>query len=107
MNKIADGNYTELIRDGITLVDFYAPWCLPCLRMEKEIEDFASANPKINVYKYNIDNGTTIWNAIKSEFKIRSIPFIILYHNGEVVASGVGYKTAQDLQKMLDNLQLA
>ena len=104
MNKIADGNYTELIREGITLVDFYAPWCMPCIRMEKQIEDFASANPNVNVYKYNIDNGAVIWNAIKGEFKIRSIPFIVLYRNGEVITSGIGYKTTEDLQKMLDSI---
>ena len=43
MNKIADGNYRELIDKGITLVDFYAPWCMPCVRMEKQIEDFFAA----------------------------------------------------------------
>lgn len=104
MNKITDGNYVELIRDGITLVDFAAPWCMPCIRMEKEVEAFASANPSINVFKYNIDNGVMVWERIKSEFKIRSIPFVVLYRNGEVVASDIGYKTAEDLQKILDNI---
>ena len=105
MNKIADGNYRELIYKGITLVDFYAPWCMPCVRMAKQIDDFASANPSVNVYKYNIDNGLTVWNKVKNEFRIRSIPFIIIYRDGEVVASAIGYKTTEDLQNLLDNIQ--
>ncbi len=105
MKKIADGNYRELIADGITLVDFYASWCMPCLRMEKQIEDFASKNPSVNVYKYDVDRGVDIWNKVKNEFNIRSIPFIVLYQNGEVVASQIGYKSSEELQKILDNIK--
>lgn len=104
MNKISDGNYRELIQNGITLVDFYAPWCMPCMRMARQVEDFGIANPDVNIYKYNIDNGIMIWEKVKKEFSIRSIPFVLIYRNGEVVASGIGYKTAEDLQKMLDNI---
>lgn len=104
MNNISDGNYRELIQNGITLVDFYAPWCMPCMRMARQVEDFGTANPNVNVYKYNIDNGVMIWEKVKKEFSIRSIPFVLIYRNGEVVASGIGYKTAEDLQKMLDNI---
>jgi thioredoxin 1 len=105
MKKIADGNYRELIADGITLVDFYATWCMPCLRMEKQIEDFASKNPNVNVYKYDVDHGVDIWNKVKSEFNIRSIPFTVIYQNGEVVASQIGYKSSEELQKILDNIK--
>ncbi len=105
MKKIADGNYKDLIQEGITLVDFYAPWCMPCLRMEKQVQDFATKNPNVNVYKYNVDGGVEIWNKVKTEFKVRSIPFIIVYHNGEPVAAELGYKSSEELQKILDNIK--
>ena len=105
MKKIADGNYVDSIREGITLVDFYASWCMPCLRMEKQVEDFASKNPNVNVYKYDVDSGVMIWNQVKSEFKVRSIPFVVLYRDGEVVSSAIGYKSSEELQKILDNIQ--
>ena len=104
MIEITDGDYRDRIQSGTTLVDFSAPWCMPCIRMKNHIEAFASNNPDINVYKYNIDKGIDIWNKIKKEFSIRSIPFIVIYRNGEVVASDVGYKNSEDLQKLLDNI---
>jgi|TARA_R110000868_G_scaffold225227_1_gene477496 thioredoxin 1 len=104
MKELSDGNYRELIQHGITMVDFYAPWCMPCMRMENHVEDFSSKNPDINVYKYNVDKGIDIWNKIREEFNIRSIPFVVIYQNGEVVASDVGYKNSESLQKMLDNI---
>jgi len=105
MREIADGNYIDSIKDGITLVDFYANWCMPCLRMQKQVEDFAESNPSVNVFKYDVDKGVSIWSNVQSEFQIRSIPFIVIYKDGEVATSAIGYKTAEQLQEILDNIQ--
>ena len=105
MKEIADGNYVDLIKDGITLVDFYANWCMPCLRMQKQIEDFSESNQHVNVFKYDVDKGINVWADVQKQFQIRSIPFIIIYKNGEVATSAIGYKTADQLQELLDNIQ--
>jgi thioredoxin 1 len=104
MKEIADGNYTESIKDGVTLVDFYANWCMPCLRMQSEVETFQEANPNVNVFKYDVDKGVNIWSIVKEQFKVRSIPFVVIYKDGEVATSAIGYKTADQLQEILDNI---
>jgi thioredoxin 1 len=104
MKEIADGNYTESIKDGVTLVDFYANWCMPCLRMQSEVETFQEANPNVNVFKYDVDKGVNIWSNVKEQFKVRSIPFVVIYKDGEVATSAIGYKTADQLQEILDNI---
>ena len=105
MKEIADGNYREAIQDGITLVDFFAPWCMPCRRMEQHIEALADANPELNIYKYNVDNGVDIWSKVKNEFGIMSIPFVIIYREGEVVSTSIGFKSKEQLQNLLDNIR--
>ena len=105
MKEIADGNYRDSIRDGITLVDFFAPWCMPCRRMEQHIEALADANPELNVYKYDVDKGVDIWNKVKNEFGIMSIPFVIIYREGEVVSTSIGFRTKEQLQNLLDSIR--
>ena len=105
MKEIADGNYFESIKDGITLVDFYANWCMPCLRMQPQVESFQEANPNVNVFKYDVDKGVSIWSDVQKEFKIRSIPFVVIYKDGEIATSAIGFKTANELQEILDNIQ--
>ena len=105
MKEIADGNYRDSIQNGITLVDFFAPWCMPCKRMEQHIEALADANPELNVYKYNVDNGVDIWSKVKREFGIMSIPFVIIYREGEVASTSIGFKSKEQLQNLLDNIR--
>jgi len=105
MDYIADGDFANKTSQGIVLVDFYATWCMPCLRMEKQVESFASNNSDVSVYKYDVDRGVQVWNDIKKEHNVRSIPFIVIYKNGKAATSAIGYKTADQLQEILDNIQ--
>ena len=104
MDYIADGDFANKTSQGIVLVDFYATWCMPCLRMEKQVEEFASSNSNVSVYKYDVDRGVQVWNDIKKKHNVRSIPFVVIYKDGEPVAAEVGYKSSEELQKILDNI---
>ena len=104
MEYIADGDFANKTSQGIVLVDFYATWCMPCLRMEKQVEDFALSNPNVSVYKYDVDKGVKIWGDVQKKHGVRSIPFIVIYKDGEPVVSEIGYKTSEQLQKILDNV---
>tara|TARA_R100000406_G_C3049170_1_gene108299 strand:- start:411 stop:632 length:222 start_codon:yes stop_codon:yes gene_type:complete len=72
--------------------------------MEKQVEDFASSNPNVSVYKYDVDKGVKIWGDVQKKHGVRSIPFIVIYKDGEPVVSEIGYKTSEQLQKILDNV---
>ena len=104
MDYIADGDFANKTSQGIVLVDFYATWCMPCLRMEKQVEEFASSNSNVSVYKYDVDRGVQVWNDIKKKHNVRSIPFVVIYKDGEPVAAEVGYKSSEELQKILDKI---
>jgi thioredoxin 1 len=69
------------------LVDFWADWCVPCLRVAPIIEELATKfTEKIKVGKMNVDeNLETV-----TKFSILSIPTVILFKNGEPITQLVG-----------------
>jgi thioredoxin 1 len=85
------------------LVDFWAEWCGPCKAIAPILEELAPAyQDKIRIVKLNIDeNGATA-----AKFNIRSIPTLLLFNRGNVVASKVGAVPQSALRAFLDD-QLA
>lgn len=70
------------------LVDFWAPWCQPCKMIMPQVELFAEdyAAKGLQVYKLNVDENS----GTPQKYGIRGIPSLLLFKNGEVVATHVG-----------------
>ncbi len=81
------------------LVDFWAPWCGPC-RMVAPIVDELSDEylGKVNFFKMNTDENP----AVPSKFGIRSIPTLLIFKDGELKGSIVGFRPKSELKKRLD-----
>lgn len=85
----------EVIKSDIpVLVDFWATWCGPCRMIAPEVEALAEEyDGRIKVGKVNVDEEETI--AIN--YKIASIPTLILFENGEPVKKALGYRPKAEL----------
>ena len=99
--ELNGGNFEETINNGVSLVDFWAPWCGPCRMVAPVIEELAEEyDGKANICKVNTDDEQDL--AVK--FGIRSIPTILFFKNGEQVDQMVGAASKQAFQEKLDSL---
>ena len=85
--ELNDSSFAEEIKSGVTLVDFWAPWCGPC-KMQIPILDQVAEKigDKATIAKVNVDDCP----APASQFGVRGIPTLILFKDGEVVQQFVG-----------------
>ena len=79
------------------LVDFWAPWCGPCQMLGPIIEEIGAERDDIIVGKINVDEEM----ELAKQFRIVSIPTVIVLKNGEKVATSIGYKPKEDILKIL------
>lgn len=89
----------EVIKsDQTVIVDFYADWCGPCKMLAPILEEIAAENEgKIKLCKVNVDND----GDLAMGFGIASIPTLFIYKNGEIVNKVVGYRTKDELLKLI------
>ena len=87
--QLTDDNFeAEVIKSKIpVLVDFWAEWCMPCRMIGPFIDELARTyNGKIKVGKLDTDAN----QATAVNFRIMSIPAVMLFKDGQVVAQIVG-----------------
>ena len=88
----------EVIRsDKKVLLDFWAPWCGPCRMVGPILDEIAEERPDIKVCKVNVDEEM----ALAKEFRIFSIPTLMVMVNGEIQHKSAGARTKEQLLSLL------
>ncbi|MFK2822865.1 thioredoxin [Arcobacter sp. YIC-80] len=99
--ELNNSNFEETTKEGVALVDFWAPWCGPCRMLSPVIDELAAEfEGKAKVCKVNSDEEQDL--AVK--FGVRSIPTIIFMKDGEVVDTMIGASSKQAFADKLNSL---
>ena len=103
--EFTDANIDEVINESGTLsvVDFWATWCGPCVTLGPVVEELAVMYSEeiVNVGKLNVDEN----QSITARYGIRSIPAILFFKDSELVDTVVGIVPIEVLdQKIKDHL---
>lgn len=95
--------FDEIIKDSRpTVVDFYATWCGPCRRQIPIIDNFkAKMGDEVNVVKVDVDEE----QELADRYRIRSVPTIMIFKNGEVVWRASGIQSHTDLMVALNGIE--
>ncbi len=101
VTELTDDNFQSEVLESAepVLVDFWAPWCGPCRMVAPIVEQLADENAgSLKVGKINIDSSLNV----ATKYGVSSIPTLMIFKGGEVVASFVGVQPKSRLQEAVD-----
>lgn len=102
MLEFNDKTAQEAIESGKPVViDFWATWCGPCIKLGPIVEELAEKyGDQVTVGKLNIDDN----DEIASENRVRNIPTVLFFKDGEVKERSVGLVKLSDLEAKLQSI---
>ena len=103
INTKTKADFTKNVIENkkVVLVDFWASWCPPCRMMAPVLEATGQKmDEKVDVVKVNIEESPDN-NALASEYKVRSIPNMLIFKNGQVAQELIGAMPQVKLEEEL------
>ena len=96
---ITDAEFQNTVAEGITLVDFWAPWCGPCRMIAPILDELAGElKDKARIVKINVDENP----LVAGQFGVMSIPTLLLFKNGKKVDQKVGGQAKPQLKAFIE-----
>ena len=96
---LTDENFESEIKEGITLVDFYADWCGPCKMIAPVIDELSNEVDDAKVAKMDVDSSP----QTAGKFGIRSIPTLMVFKDGVLFDKIVGSTNKAGLEQLINS----
>lgn len=99
MEHLTKSSFDQTIAnaDKPVIIDFWATWCEPCQMLAPVLEELEKERPDLVIAKVDVDEEM----ELAMQFKVVSIPTILLVRDGKVAARAVGYMTKEQLCQTL------
>ncbi|MCQ2420310.1 MAG: thioredoxin [Clostridia bacterium] len=101
MTVITTENFEQEVigSEKLTVLDFWATWCGPCMMLSPIMEELDAEMPDVKFCKCNVDEQM----ELAMQFRIESIPTLLLVKNGKVVNKLVGFREKSALIKDIED----
>lgn len=96
VNKV---EFEEMIKNGYTLVDFFANWCGPCKMLGPVLEGLDAEYPNVNFVKVDVDEE----GELAAKYGVMSIPTVFILKDGEIVAKTGGMQPKSAIKSFIDS----
>lgn len=102
INQFQTSNFSQEVLQSSkpVMVDFWAPWCGHCRELEPALEEFSRNAKDLIIGKVNVDEEP----ELARQYKIRTIPTVLLIQNGKVVQKKIAPAEPEELEDMLEAL---
>ena len=99
VNYIEKNNFKSEVMesDRTVLLDFWAPWCMPCRMVGPILEEIAKERSDIKVGKINVDEEP----ELAGQFQVMSIPTLLVMKDGKIIKRSVGAKPKEEILAMM------
>lgn len=98
IKKITENRFDEVLEQDYALVDFSASWCGPCQMLAPVVDALAEEmSDQVAFFGVDVDENADL--AMK--YRVMSVPSILLFRNGSLVAQAVGYQDKDSLKRFI------
>ncbi|MDD2332248.1 MAG: thioredoxin [Candidatus Cloacimonetes bacterium] len=101
LNELTHDSFDDKIKQGIAVVDFWAPWCGPCKLLGPVIEEIAKEVDGVMIGKLNVDE----YPELAGKYGVMSIPTLLYFKDGELKDSSIGVVSKNVIQKKIELLK--
>ena len=99
MQIVNEQEFDEIIKNGFTLVDFFADWCGPCKMLSPILEELSEEYTNIKFIKVNVDDNMDL----AGRYGIMSIPTIFIFKDGQLLVSTQGYRDKDGMKLYIED----
>lgn len=96
---LTDKDFAGKLEKGLSLVDFWAPWCGPCSLASPIIDELAdSFKDKVLVAKVNVDE----FGDLAGKYQVMSIPTVVVFKDGKEIDRAIGFIGKDGYQQLIE-----
>ncbi|MDD3282192.1 MAG: thioredoxin [Candidatus Cloacimonetes bacterium] len=98
--EVTDLNFSEVVKKGKVILDFWASWCGPCNMLNPIIKELAEEHKELTVGKVNVDD----YPDLAGKHGVMSIPTILFFQDGILKDSSIGVVSKNVILNKLESL---